>query len=102
MNPFKQDAAAAIKKWNPIIETEDGEFLLYIDGVKVDPTIEELELINSKALELKEAAKKVQYKELRASEYRQLNQFELMFNDQQNSTTTWVDAINAIKAKYPK
>ncbi len=34
--------------------------------------------------------------------YNSLNQFEMMYNDQINGTTTWKDAIEAIKAKYPK
>jgi len=34
--------------------------------------------------------------------YNKLNQDELRFDDLENNTTTWQDAINAIKAKYPK
>lgn len=36
------------------------------------------------------------------AEYDKLNQFEMQFNDQRDGTTTWVDAINDIKAMYPK
>jgi hypothetical protein len=42
------------------------------------------------------------YSEKRATEYAALNQFEMQFDDQQNNTTTWVDAINDIKARFPK
>ena len=42
------------------------------------------------------------YKEKRKAEYDQLNQFEMMFDDKRDGTTTWVDAINAIKARHPK
>ena len=42
------------------------------------------------------------YSEKRATEYAALNQFEMQFDDQQNNTTTWVDAINDIKARHPK
>lgn len=42
------------------------------------------------------------YSEKRKNEYSKLNQFEMQFDDRTNGTTTWVDAINAIKAKYPK
>ena len=38
----------------------------------------------------------------RKQAYDALNQFEMQFDDNANGTTTWVDAINAIKAKYPK
>ena len=40
--------------------------------------------------------------EKRVSAYQELNQDEMRFDDQVNSTTTWVDAINAIKAAHPK
>jgi len=42
------------------------------------------------------------YSRLRKAEYDLLNQDEMRFDDQANSTTTWVDAINAIKAAHPK
>ena len=42
------------------------------------------------------------YKFQRSERYDQLNQFEMQFDDQRDGTTTWVDAINAIKAEYPK
>ena len=43
-----------------------------------------------------------EYARARATEYSALNQFEMQFDDQQNNTTTWVDAINDIKARHPK
>ncbi len=42
------------------------------------------------------------WEENRQAEYAKLNQFEMQFDDQRDSTTTWVDAINAIKAAHPK
>jgi hypothetical protein len=42
------------------------------------------------------------WSENRQEEYAKLNQFEMQFDDQRDSTTTWVDAVNAIKVKYPK
>ena len=44
----------------------------------------------------------IAYKSTRKDAYDLLNQDELRFDDLVNSTTTWVDAINAIKAQYPK
>jgi hypothetical protein len=38
----------------------------------------------------------------RKREYDQLNQWEMHFDDQRDGTTTWVDSINEIKAKFPK
>ena len=43
-----------------------------------------------------------EYARNRELEYVLLNQFEMQFDDELNDTTTWKDAINAIKAKYPK
>jgi hypothetical protein len=42
------------------------------------------------------------YARKRKVEYAKLNQFEMQFDDQRDGTTTWVDAINGIKDKYPK
>ena len=38
----------------------------------------------------------------RIAAYQELNQDEMRFDDQVNGTTTWVDAIDAIKAAHPK
>ena len=38
----------------------------------------------------------------RVAAYQKLNQDEMRYDDLINNTTTWVDAIKAIKAKYPK
>jgi hypothetical protein len=42
------------------------------------------------------------YSEKRKVKYDALEQFEMQFDDAVNGTTTWVDAINAIKAEFPK
>jgi len=43
-----------------------------------------------------------EYSRQRQAAYAALNQFEMQFDDAANSTTTWVDAINAIKLEFPK
>ena len=43
-----------------------------------------------------------EYARNRKKEYDQLNQFEMQFDDDRDSTTTWVDAINEIKGRHPK
>ena len=45
---------------------------------------------------------KTQYKRDRKAEYDQLNQYEMMFDDKRDGTTTWVDKINEIKSRHPK
>ena len=42
------------------------------------------------------------YSELRRKAYHLLNQDEMRYDDVKNSTTTWVDAIDAIKTAHPK
>ena len=42
------------------------------------------------------------YARNRKAEYDALNQLEMQFDDKEDGTTTWEDAIKAIKKKYPK
>ena len=42
------------------------------------------------------------YARTRKDKYDKLNQNEMRYDDVKNSTTTWVDAIDAIKAAHPK
>ena len=58
--------------------------------------------IQAKQAELKAIHDSTQYQRDRKEEYNKLNQFEMQFDDQRDGTTTWVDAINGIKDKYPK
>jgi len=70
-----------------------------------DTNIKEgLELLSDAELtqELQKKEDALPYDVKRQREYAQLNQFEMQFDDQVNGTTTWIDAINSIKAKYPK
>jgi hypothetical protein len=58
--------------------------------------------ILAKLAELQAEYDAQEYARNRKAEYDMLNQYEMMFDDQRDGTTTWVDAINAIKTKYPK
>ena len=42
------------------------------------------------------------YSQKRKAEYDRLNQFEMIFDDDRDGTTTWVDTINEIKGRHPK
>ena len=42
------------------------------------------------------------YARTRKAKYDLLNKDEMRYDDVKNSTTTWVDAIDAIKAAHPK
>jgi len=54
------------------------------------------------AIKEKKIADDMDYREKRKMEYDRLEQFEMQYDDKINNTTTWVDAIKAIKAAYPK
>ena len=43
-----------------------------------------------------------EYARNRKAKYDLLNQDEMRYDDVKNSTTTWVDAIDAIKLQFPK
>jgi len=43
-----------------------------------------------------------EYARNRKAEYDALNQLEMQYDDEEDGTTTWKDAIAAIKTKYPK
>jgi hypothetical protein len=60
-------------------------------------------LIQAEIIRLQELYDSQEYARLRKAAYDQLNQFEMQFDDQANGGgTTWVDAVNSIKARYPK
>ena len=44
----------------------------------------------------------LEYSRKRRAEYDALNQLEMQYDDKEDGTTTWEDAIKAIKKKYPK
>jgi uncharacterized protein YifE (UPF0438 family) len=76
-----------------------GDTLEWLDTEQTEPTKAEIDA-EIKRLQTEQDA--LAYQELRRSEYNKLNQDEMRFDDLINSTTTWVDSIKAIKAKYPK
>jgi hypothetical protein len=67
---------------------------------KVEITKEEVDAINE--AKKNEAFDALSYAEKRQAEYAKLNQDEMRYDDMVNGTNTWVEAIEAIKAKYPK
>ena len=70
------------------------------DGVAIKGSLIPVDTVELKRIEDEHAAMK--YSRDRKEEYDKLNQDEMRYDDMKNSTTTWVDAIDAIKAKYPK
>jgi hypothetical protein len=77
---------------------EDG-VLHWQDTEQSQPTASELE---AEVIRLQAAYDALEYSRLRKAKYDLLNQDEMRYDDIKNSTTTWVDAIDAIKAAHPK
>ncbi len=76
---------------------EGGE-TFYHDG-QTPPTEAE---ISTKLSELETEYDSQAYARNRKAEYDALNQLEMQFDDKEDGTTTWEDAIKAIKTKWPK
>tara|TARA_R110000803_G_scaffold103565_1_gene171707 strand:+ start:674 stop:1009 length:336 start_codon:yes stop_codon:yes gene_type:complete len=89
-----------------VAETPEGEVFdaayAYspVNGVAVKGDLIPIDTVEINRLDAEVAA--TQYARDRKKKYDRLNQDELRFDDQVNGTTTWVDAINAIKAAHPK
>jgi|TARA_R110002167_G_scaffold5230_2_gene24469 hypothetical protein len=67
-----------------------------------NPVVLDMSLVNAEVTQLQAEHDSKQYSRDRAKAYSLLNQFEMQFDDSINSTTTWVDAINEIKQRFPK
>ena len=91
------DALESLKPNAKWVLRED--VLEWLDSEQTEPTTLEL---SNEVTRLQAAYDALEYSRLRKAKYDLLNQFEMRFDDQANSTTTWVDAINAIKATHPK
>ena len=76
-----------------------GDVLEWLDAVQTEPTQSE---IDAEVIRLQAEYDSQEYARNRKAEYDQLNQFEMQFDDKRDGTTTWVDKINEIKARYPK
>ena len=69
------------------------------EAEQTEPTQAE---IDAEILRLQAAYDALDYSRLRKAKYDLLNQDEMRYDDTKNSTTTWVDAIDAIKVAHPK
>ena len=59
-------------------------------------------LVDTEEAVLQAAHDALEYSRTRKAKYDLLNQFEMQYDDAVNGTTTWQDAINAIKQEIPK
>ena len=75
------------------------DVLEWLDSEQTEPTALEL---SNEVTRLQAVYDSQLYARTRKAKYDLLNQDEMRFDDQVNGTTTWVDAILAIKAAHPK
>jgi len=76
-----------------------GNSLEWLDTEQTEPTAAE---IATEVTRLQAAYDAQAYARSRKSAYDLLNQDEMRYDDLVNSTTTWPDAIAAIKLEFPK
>ena len=94
------DKATAILSLRPAADFEMyGDVITWNDSEQTEPTSDE---IAAEVLRLENEYDNLDWSRARKAKYDLLNQDEMRFDDTINSTTTWVDAINAIKAAHPK
>jgi hypothetical protein len=74
-------------------------FLPLIGNTYSNPTLAE---IDAEVIRLQAVYDSQLYARTRKAKYDLLNQDEMRYDDVKNSTTTWVDAIDTIKAAHPK
>ena len=80
-----------------------GEFEIMNDIVTfIDDNVMSSEMYDNRKAEILAEYARLEYSRNRKEEYDALNQFELISDDANNGTTTHIDAVNAIKTKYPK
>jgi hypothetical protein len=79
---------------------------IYDGGNVLDSNNEVIEIdeskVNTEIIRLQAEYVSQEYARNRKTEYDALNQLEMQYDDKANGTTTWEDAIAAIKTKYPK
>jgi len=77
----------------------NGAFIAQWFSASPQPSDAEIEAAD---IEYQTAWDSQEYSRNRKAEYDQLNQFEMQFDDDRDSTSTWVDKINEIKGRHPK
>ena len=94
------DKVAALQALTPAAQwVLRGDELEWLDEVQTQPTDS---AIAAKIVELQTQYDAQAYARSRKVEYDKLNQDEMRFDDLVNGTTTWQDAISAIKVAIPK
>ena len=94
------DTVAALQALTPSAQwVIRGEVIEWLDSEQTQPTEA---AITAKIMELQAEYDSKLYARSRKAKYDLLNQDEMRYDDLVNSTTTWQDAIAAIKTSIPK
>jgi hypothetical protein len=94
------DTVAALQSLKPAAQwVLRGDDLEWLDEVQTEPTALQ---ISNEVTRLQAVYDGQAYARARKAKYDLLNQDEMRYDDVKNTTTTWVDAIDAIKAAHPK
>jgi len=95
------DLMTVIQSLRPKAEVtiRDGVEIEWLDSVQTQPTDAEIATEDAR---LQAEYDSQEYARNRKAEYDQLVQFEMIFDDDRDGTTTWVDTINEIKGMHPK
>jgi hypothetical protein len=102
MIPRLLDAVRSLAP-NTVCHIEDGEIINWdVSEIKTNITQPTDAEIATELTRLQAAYDAQAYARSRKAAYDLLNQDEMRYDDLINSTTTWQDAIAAIKTEYPK
>jgi|TARA_R110001632_G_scaffold218843_1_gene348215 hypothetical protein len=94
------DKVAALQSLKPAAQwVLRGDDLEWLDEVQTEPTALQ---ISNEVTRLQAVYDGQAYARARKAKYDLLNQDEMRYDDVKNTTTTWVDAIDTIKAAHPK
>ncbi len=94
------DRHLAIRNTHPTVVTINGESEAWDEDGNV--VVLDESKIATELAKLQAEWDSQDYARKRKAEYNKLNQYEMMFDDKRDGTTTWVDKINEIKSRYPK
>ena len=105
---------ATLAQWKKQIKAQNSSLTKNVDGVSIDLTTAEYDkTINEwaqasfdqeveKAM-IADGGQSAKYAQYRAAAYPSIgDQLDMQYHDSVNGTTTWADAIAAVKTKYAK
>jgi hypothetical protein len=91
----------AVLSLDPTIQAaEDNGTLIWVNPTT--PTFTDAQILQE-IVRLNAEWEATEYQRLRAKEYPSIqDQLDMQYHDSLNGTTTWQDAVDAVKIKYPK